>query len=154
MTITFHLKWLILNSSLFTIEISSWMTFILQGYPMFFKQPKFSWNHGSLAKRPKFQREPWSLKQMLPNYQGNIVPMRNGPKFIINHASKGNGWIPFKNHISLRQMDPSFSRNHVCRATKYLSSIICKKIQIFIYIMEHFSQLFIVKCCLIWIKSI
>ncbi len=32
MTITFHLKWLILNSTLFTIEISSWMTFIVQGY--------------------------------------------------------------------------------------------------------------------------
>jgi hypothetical protein len=90
----------------------SWMTFILEGYPMFFKQPKFSWNHGSLAKRPKFQKEPWSLKQMLPNYQGNIVPMRNGPKFIINHASRGNGSIAFKNHVSLRQMDPSFSRNH------------------------------------------
>jgi hypothetical protein len=102
----------IFNSTLFTIEISSWMNFILQGYPMFFKQPKFWWNHGSLAKRPKFQREPWSLKQMLSNYQGNMVPIRNGPKFIINHASRGNGSIAFENHVSLRQMDPSFSRNH------------------------------------------
>ncbi len=36
MTITFHLKWLILNSTLFTIEISSWMTFIVQGYPIIY----------------------------------------------------------------------------------------------------------------------
>jgi hypothetical protein len=56
--------------------------------------------------------KPWFLGKKAQVSKGTMVPMRNGPKFIINHASRGNGSIAFKNHVSLRQMDPIFSRNH------------------------------------------